>query len=260
MDKIICHECGTENESEFLYCKNCGAKLKEEEQKTQYEPNFNEPNDTNFAVDTINGIESEQVVLFVGKKASFYFPKFSKMVILGKKTSWNFAPALLGLFMGPIGAALWCFYRKIYKAAAVLLAIGVLLAGITTVLTYDDLTATFDGVLSAMQGEDAADVLESLNGLETSETAMSALASNVDDLFCLATAIVMGLFGNYIYMNHCTNAIKKYRGSGLDQRYYKLGLASLGGTSGGMLAIGIILFIGIENLATTVAILTHILK
>ena len=70
----------------------------------------------------------------------------------------------------------------------------------------------------------------------------------------------MGLFGNYIYMNHCTNAIKKYRASGLDQRYYKLGLASLGGTSGGMLAVGIILFIGIENIATTVAIISHILK
>ncbi len=260
MDKNICHECGTENEKEFAFCKNCGAKLHEEEQETYSAPNFNEPPPTNFAVEAIGGIESEQVVLFVGKKASYYFPKFSKMIILGKKTSWNFAPAILGLVFGPIGAALWCFYRKIYKAAAILLAIGVLLAGINTVLTYDSITGLFDGMLSAMQGGDEAAFLNSLNGLETEESAKTALASNIDDLFCLATALIMGVFGNYIYMNHCTNAIKKYRNSGLDQRYYKLGLASLGGTSGGMLAVGIILFIGIENIATTIALVSHILK
>ncbi len=260
MDKNICHECGTENEKEFAFCKNCGAKLYEEEQKNYSSQSFNGPPAENFAVEAINGIESEQVVLFVGKKASYYFPKFSKMVILGKKTSWNFAPAILGLIFGPLGAALWCFYRKIYKAAAILLAIGVVLAGITTALTYDSLTGIFDGMLSAMQGEDTSNIIDSLNGLETAESVKTALANNIDDLFCLATALIMGAFGNYIYMNHCTNAIKKYRNSGLDQRYYKLGLASLGGTSGGMLAIGIILFIGIENLATTVAIITHILK
>lgn len=260
MDKNRCQECGTENEKEFLYCKNCGAKLYEEEQKNHSSQSFNEPQPTSFAVEAINGIESEQVVLFVGKKSPYYFPKFSKMIILGKKTSWNFAPAVLGLVFGPLGAALWCFYRKIYKAAAILLAVGVLLTCITTALTYDSLTGIFDGLLSAFQGGDQASILESLNELETAESAKTALASNIEDIFCLATALIMGIFSNYIYMNHCTNAIKKYRSSGLDQRYYKLGLASLGGTSGGMLAVGIILFIGIENIATTIAIISHILK
>lgn len=27
MDKKICSECGTENEQEYIYCKNCGALL-----------------------------------------------------------------------------------------------------------------------------------------------------------------------------------------------------------------------------------------
>ena len=27
MDKKICPECGTENEQEYIYCKNCGTPL-----------------------------------------------------------------------------------------------------------------------------------------------------------------------------------------------------------------------------------------
>ena len=27
MDKKICSECGTENENDYIYCKNCGALL-----------------------------------------------------------------------------------------------------------------------------------------------------------------------------------------------------------------------------------------
>lgn len=27
MEKKICSECGTENEKEYIYCKNCGAPL-----------------------------------------------------------------------------------------------------------------------------------------------------------------------------------------------------------------------------------------
>lgn len=27
MDRKICSECGTENENDYIYCKNCGALL-----------------------------------------------------------------------------------------------------------------------------------------------------------------------------------------------------------------------------------------
>lgn len=30
MDKKICPDCGTENEKEYIYCKNCGTPLKSE--------------------------------------------------------------------------------------------------------------------------------------------------------------------------------------------------------------------------------------
>ena len=29
-EKIICSECGTENEPKYLYCKNCGAVIKKD--------------------------------------------------------------------------------------------------------------------------------------------------------------------------------------------------------------------------------------
>ena len=42
MDKKICPDCGTENEKEYIYCKNCGTPLKskpsaeEKPQATQF--------------------------------------------------------------------------------------------------------------------------------------------------------------------------------------------------------------------------------
>ena len=42
--------------------------------------------------------------------------------------------------------------------------------------------------------------------------------------------------------------------NGIDQRYYRMGLASLGGVSGGMLAVGIISMIVIENIASIVTV------
>ncbi len=263
MDIIKCRECGTENEKDFLYCKNCGAKLifdEESAPKGNFVYEDFTPNADDLGVENINGIPTDQIALFVGKKAHYYLPKFNQMAIFGKKTSWNFAASILGLLFGPLGAALWCFYRKIYKTAFILLLVGILLTGITAALTYDSVTETFDFILSFSQKEHEKDALDLLEEFVPKETAKTALAQNIEDVFSLGTAIIMGLFANYIYMNHCTDSIKKYRNSGLDQRYYKLGLASLGGTSGGMLALGIILFIGVENLSTIIVLTMHLLK
>ena len=38
MDKKICSECGVANESEYIYCKNCGAPLTKP--AVQEEPEF----------------------------------------------------------------------------------------------------------------------------------------------------------------------------------------------------------------------------
>ena len=58
----------------------------------------------------------------------------------------------------------------------------------------------------------------------------------------IAAAIILGLLGYNMYKNHCTNKIISYRSTLSDMRYYQLGLASIGGVSGGMLTLGIIIW------------------
>ena len=54
---------------------------------------------------------------------------------------------------------------------------------------------------------------------------------------------------NAFYKKFCTEKITQYRISSPDTAFYKMGLSYVGGTSGGMLAVGIILMFAIENIA-----------
>ena len=41
MNKNICSSCGTENEPEYKYCKNCGGKLYDENEEANTESSSN---------------------------------------------------------------------------------------------------------------------------------------------------------------------------------------------------------------------------
>jgi hypothetical protein len=45
---------------------------------------------------------------------------------------------------------------------------------------------------------------------------------------------------------------------GTDSRFYKMGLASIGGVSGGMVALGIVIMIMVTNFAIIISTLTGI--
>ncbi len=157
----ICPDCGTENEEEYSYCKNCGAKLEIAENKTEYQynntdsgtynPNFADAKSNGFFVDTITGIPSDEVCAFVGKKSPDILKKFSKMEVTGSKVSWCWPVAILGLLLGPIGSAIWFFYRKMYKPALILVALGLAVnvaVGVLTKNTETKLpTKTYDEII-----------------------------------------------------------------------------------------------------------------
>lgn len=258
MDKTICHECGTENEQEYLFCKNCGADLKKSEEYDNF--NGNDHTDNNIIVDSIDGIPMEQIGLYVGKKWGYYCKKFSKMQITMSKTSWNWPAAVLGLVFGPFGSALWCFYRKMYKVAFILVAIGVLFAGITSALTYDGVTAALEGIINASKLTSLEQTLEAIENIASAGSAGATAAEYINEFVSAVTAIVMGMFANWFYRSSCVDRIKKYQQSGLDQRYYKLGLSAVGGTSGGMLAVGILIKIAVENLLSGAVLLIYLLN
>lgn len=283
MDKKICSECGVANENDYTYCKNCGAPLVKSGPKPEFigdaaenkadagsfdtnantggytppygTPNYGEANYwpyntyTSYAID---GVPAEDVAFFVGKKSADVMPKFMKMEITHSKVSWCWPAAILGFIFGPLGAAIWFFYRKMYKIALILLAAGTVLSFTTAALTYNVGTQDMKGIFESISEGDADALLEAFRSIEAGETALTLLASGINELANLAACILCGLFGFYAYKNHCVRSIKGFIQNGIDQRYYRMGLASLGGVSGGMMAVGIISMIVIENIASTV--------
>ena len=278
-EKIICNECSTENEKKYEYCKNCGAKLNRSETQTEnnqtnanFSPNtngnfdgtYNQTNNNyNYAenpqqdfacggttyVESIDGIPYGDVVTFVGKQANKYMPVFSRLEVVGSKTAWHWPTALLCFFFGPLGASLWYFYRKMYKHAAILAGIGTLLTVISTLALNP--TAMSETLLETffayLKGEVVWQNLFFDKSMITYE-----IVTVISGLIELVLTIICGLFTHYWYKGHICKTIAKYRASNLDMRYYQMGLMSLGGTSGGMLALGFGIMFFVENILTTI--------
>ena len=203
-------------------------------------------------LNNFEGVSAEEMAIFVGKNSHKILPKFEKMQITNSKTSWVWPAAILGFILGPLGSALWFFYRKMYKAAMIFVAIGAVVTLLTGVLAYaGGQTVPQSAVESFLAGDinKAIDEIEA-SGENISETQKMLYNFGVliDDTARVASGILAGLFGMYFYKKFCTEKITQYRISSPDTAFYKMGLSYVGGTSGGMLAVGIILMFAIENI------------
>ena len=176
------------------------------------------------------------------------------------KISWHWPAAVLGFLFGPFGSAIWCFYRKMYKVAFILVAIGILLSGITCALTYNDSTLALEEIIKASRLESVEEMLEALENIDRADSVGTTAAEYISDFVGTVTAIAMGIFANWLYKCSCVDKIRKYQQSGLDRRYYKLGLSAVGGTSSGMLALGILIMITVENLFSGAVFLIYLLN
>lgn len=259
---ITCKNCGTQNEKEFEYCKNCGAKLEEEQinqngnsfnQDSSFNPNFtyNEP--------FYEGVTPSEMTLFVGKKSCDILPKFQKMKLSHSKVSWCWPLAVLSFLFGPFGAAIWFFYRKIYKYAWLFSGIGLLFSAITMIINFDQLNYLFDNLINAFKTGDISNLVEISEKNVINISTTSQILSYIDDLVNIALTVVTGIFGYYIYMNHAIEQIKSYKNENNDPRFYQMGISSIGGISGGMLAVGILVMIGSDMVISIIASLFTIL-
>lgn len=200
----------------------------------------------------IEGIPAEDIAFFVGKKAGDILPKFTSMEFSGSKVSWCWPAALLGFFFGPMGAAIWFLYRKMYKIGALLLVLGAALTFFLAALSYNPSAVETDDLFDAFTSGDV-DLLDDL--LTGEETVLSRVADLIDMATGVACCILSGIFGFYAYKEHCVKAIRNYRMTGIDPRYYRIGLASVGGVSGGMVAVGIVCIIVASNISTLITYL-----
>ena len=269
MEKNICSSCGTENEPQYKYCKNCGSEISvaEKAPQTQFASNTDwsskdkqQPFPNGIITDNISGIPSDEVAVFVGKKGYSILPKFSKMEMTGSKISWCWPAAILGYLFGPIGAAYWFFYRKMYKPAVLLSVIGAIITLVTTILT-GGIEIDLDAALEAVRAGNIQEYLNALGLNSSAETLTVMISSLINNIASIASCVFCGLFGFYIYKNHCVDRITSYRAVLTDMRYYRLGLASIGGVSGGMVVLGIVIMILSSNIAEiTTTVLQMLIK
>ena len=253
----ICSECGTENEEKFVYCKNCGKELEPQkfEQNDYNTTSNNQPygqygyND--FIIPETEGIPNEEVAAFVGRKAGKIIPKFAKMQATNSKISWCWPVAILSYFFGPVGAAFWYLYRKMYKMATIFFAIAILLSVAVSfvpsslfgeereTVSYEEIFDTYENYAN---GE--IDFEEYMNKISyyMEDMAITNPISQVTDIIFL---VITGLFSYHWYKNKVIKSIKNIKATHTDSKYYYFALAANGGTSGGAVVLGAIIYYAI---------------
>ena len=276
MNKNICAECGTENEEIYEYCKNCGAPVKSQESSPQTNtspdttqektvPNSEQShnqeytNNNFYSIDSIDGIPKEEITLYIGSKANDILPKFNKMELSGSKISWCWPAAIFGFLLGPLGSALWFFYRKMYKPALILSAIGAVITLVTSLLTIGDTSITIDAFINAFSSGDFEQALNSLESADIGATIPAIIANLINEIASTVSGILCGLFGFYVYKKHCVNKILTYRSVQINPNYYYLGLPAIGGVSGGMLVLGIAILILVNNIASFFTVISALI-
>ena len=148
MEKI-CPKCGTVNEDDYTYCKNCGTALPDVKTapteaaasgdgeeiacrscQTLNSKNFNfcrrcgtplyETEDT--AAETLDGVPTDDLVAFVGKNGQHIVGKWKKAEAGGNRFIFCWPVAILMAFFGIAGAGFWFLYRRMYKIGIILLS------------------------------------------------------------------------------------------------------------------------------------------
>jgi len=224
--KKICSECKTENEEQFLFCKNCGNPL-EEESKTEEpiikpvvennsQPVYNVQNPYGVPVEnlyevkkqqnsfeepgSVSGIEKEEFTTFIGKNGDKIYSKFAKMEYSGSKISWCWPAAILQYTLGFLGGAIWFFYRKMYGLGIVVFLITTLLGIPTFLLDFQMIQEQYVemGMLSQMIW----------NVPHQEELAIYSIIAN---LLVWILRIALMMFFNRLYYQKVVGNVKKAR-------------------------------------------------
>ncbi len=171
-----CHDCGTKNKQNAAFCKNCGTNIDELPSLSPAEEVYNEvvqplasgtvaetPTEpvTETSTETANSVESdyaesftdEDVNLYLGDGSEKIFKKYKRFT--EGKSAWNWPLFFYSLLGIPF---VWFFYRKMYKAGAVVLAILVALSISFAAFSYLTCDAASENVIAFANA--SVDVIE----------------------------------------------------------------------------------------------------
>jgi len=254
-DKKICPHCGTGNEEEYVFCKNCGAKL--DTQNGAYTPPFTSqqqgnPIFSNFgnSPETIDGVSTEKIAAFIGpEKKNYYIPRFIAMDKTGKRTAWHWPVAILGLLLAPPFLAAWFFYRKMPKIGMLICALMLIITSLFTAITYSDTKATAEEIYK--NSTDIAALEQYIEAEETENpTAKSMIIEYAQLIISAAVIAFFSSNANYFYMKHTTKTIRNLDldGSAKNPEFYYLS-----GRPSAVLAVVVPLIFSLINSAITMA-------
>ncbi len=263
----ICKNCIAVNDDKFSYCKNCGTPLDATEKvNTGANNNYSYYKYSNPVPHEIDGVLTEEIGTFVGPNRQKIIDKFSKMSITNSKISWCWPAAILSFFFGFFGAAIWLFYRKMYKYGTIALAIAAIILGINTAITYQptiDFTEQIFNAFYELKGSapNFSAFWELLTQAASSlaATPHMALSNFINEATTYSATIIYGLFGMYLYKNHTSRRITEYRAINKDSEYYSYGIKAIGGTSSGLAILAIIIAVVLENIISSIPVFAFIL-
>lgn len=197
--RIKCAMCGNEYNAADSSCGNCGAPNPARAGGAAFQFDFlgGVPAD----MDLGDGVTADEMKEFVILNTQRYIPKFAANK-LGKKASFNWLA-----FLFPCG---WFLSRKMYKIGAVIGAVTIALTML--VFPLQSALASFISDSTDVYSQALTVLSENLGRIGV-PAIISAAAGSVLNI---VLRILCGIFGDFIYRNHCIAAVKDIKENSSD--------------------------------------------
>ena len=194
-----------------------------------YNPPYGNPNAPNTnppytpIPDSIDGVNTEDVAIFLGNDSPKYLPIFAG-IETKTRSSVNLLVLLLSALVSPFFAAFWFMHKRMNKLGLfIFLVLAAFEFGIL-IAAFSVMKDIFASIVMTSDVEQIMTVM--LNEIE-SNSLLSALSS-VSQMVSIAVAVISGIFANKWYKNHVISTIKSITAE--NEEGYKRALVEKGGT------------------------------
>ena len=233
-----CPRCNRRSTSDTLFCPYCGFPLgnmpKQPPQQGGPGPGFPfgtgpmgggpmwapvVPLDPLGGVDpseSIDGIPVSDAAAFVATSTRHYIPRFVAFSKNKAKASWNWVAFLFSGY--------WLMARKCYRAGTVCIAMNVL----RIVLLLPAMRICNDILMSLPTDATYDAMVQALIAHQSKFAGMPTILAICSLVVGLGTAVVCGIFGDYLYKNHMVTMVSQLKGN-QDVNDYHMALLARGG-------------------------------
>ncbi len=223
-EQLRCPRCGSHVESGTLFCPLCGAVLGHSGATSRTGPipiELSSPFGGLDPDEEIGGVPVQDLALHMGENARYFLPRFKQMK-QGALFSVNFSAFFFHFY--------YFIYRKMFWIGAVLMAVSLLLAAPSFLITFDAMRLSVDANLAPLFDQEML-------------TRLSLIGTMVGFLLRLCS----GLFANRIYMETVLRRVRKLKKQYGESPDYPVRLAQYGRVSrnGFLVALGITALISV---------------